>query len=150
MKQNHGRRRPSMEALQKKQAAILEKYGWMVHYVFDDDEFPNRTNYHTHGISDNFNHPDLQICLPIQPEVAHGLFEAAINNIKKGLVYDANIEYDNILAGGFKVKFMETQDGSRKVLRMLIPDENGGYDAPYYKEQLNTDCIIEQSRRRHH
>ena len=148
MNHHHGRRRPSLEDLQRKQAAMLEKYGWMVHYVFDDDESPNRTNYHTHGIADNFNHPDLQICLPIQPEVAHGLFEAAIDNIKKGVAYTANIEYDNILAGGFKVKFMETQDGSRKVLRMLIPDENGKYEAPFYKEQLNVRPNHHQAQRR--
>jgi Domain of unknown function (DUF4262) len=149
MKQNYGQGRNTEEALLRKQEAMLKENGWVAHFVFDDGDFPNRTNYHTHGLADNFQHADLQICLHIQPKIAHGLFAAAVKNIKNGVVYQAGKEYDQILTGGFTVKFIEVQETDRTLLRMLIPDENGKYDAPFYREQLDTRQNSQQRRQRH-
>jgi uncharacterized protein DUF4262 len=148
MQQRRHGRRSSLDALASKQEKMLKEYGWVAHFVSGDNEFPNGTNYHTHGLDASFNHLDLQICLPIRPEVAHSFFEAAVNNIKNGAIYEPGIEYDKILDGGFKVKFIEVLHGDRKLLRMVIPDEHGKYEAPFYREQLNISPATQQLRHR--
>lgn len=148
MKQYNSRKQSSLDDLSREHRKMMEEYGWTAHFVVDDKDFPNRTNYHTHGLDVSFNHPDIQICLPIRPEIAHRLFEAAINHIKAGVFYESGKEYDKILDGGFKVKFIEVLDGDRKLIRMLLPDENGKYEAPLYREQLDTTQVALQLKHR--
>jgi hypothetical protein len=116
----------------------LREYGWFAHFVNGDRTCPNQTNYHTHGLVEKYHHPDLQICIPIQPSVAHSLFHAAVARIREGFVYEPNKSYDNVLAGGLSVKIIEVEEGNRSLLRIVLPDANGRYDAPLYKEQLRT------------
>ena len=148
MTQYRRRRRSPLDALARQHEKMMEEHGWMAHFVIDDKDFPNGTNYHTHGLDSSFSHPDLQICLPIRPEVAHGLFETAVNNIKNGASYEPGKEYGNILKDDFKIKFIEVVVDDHKLLRMVLPDENGKYEAPFYREQLNISSTTQQLKHR--
>lgn len=114
----------------------LKKYGWLAHFVLDDTNTPNNTNYHTHGLAEQFGHPDLQICLPLRPEIAHSVMTKIINKIKEGKRFEPGIEYDGLLAGGYKLQFIAAEEGDRKVLRVVFPNTEGNYKGAMYKAQF--------------
>jgi len=136
MQRDHFAGNDPFENMRNKHKEYLEKYGWVAHYVIEDSAYPNGINYHTHGLVENYHHSDLQICLPLRQEHAHAIFEAAIERIKEGFVFRAGQSYNNILGGGFAISFMEVETDGLALLRMLLPDANGGYESPSYKEQL--------------
>lgn len=113
----------------EKQRANMEKYGWIAHFITDHDPTsPTGVNVHTHGLVENFNHPDLQVVLPIPPQVAHGLLCAAIDQIKAGTRFHAGQQYDKICGNDYKITFVQAIEGDRAVLRMILPTPNGSLD----------------------
>jgi len=124
-----------MEELKKIEADCIKKFGWYAHLVTNDDKCPSGVNGHTHNVKEAYGHKDLQICLPIQPEILNGLLTTVVDEIKKGKKFESGVEYDNIFSGGFKAKFLDAFECGRPVLRLLIPDKNGKYEGKY-AEQL--------------
>lgn len=100
---------------------MMQKHGWYVHFVAPDDG-PTGANYHTHGLQESFEHPDLQIVLNIPEKVAHNLFHNAVDRIKAGEKFQAGQRAGQICGGGYEVKFVEAHEGDRTVLRMILPD----------------------------
>ncbi|PSK88136.1 uncharacterized protein DUF4262 [Taibaiella chishuiensis] len=105
---------------------MMFRYGWYIHFVFDDEDFPYGINFHTHGIEDSFAHPDLQICFPIPQEMAHLIFNAIVGEIKKGFVFKAGRRYADIIGGGLSLNFIPVRECGRPLLRIIFTDENGG------------------------
>jgi hypothetical protein len=149
MNQEKDKSKNALDKIKEKQERALREHGWYAHFVNGDLEYPNQTNYHTHGILEKFQHPDLQICIPIQPALAHSLFHAIVARIQEGFIYEPNKSYDNVLAGGFLVKTIEVKDDNRSLLRIIIPDANGRFDTSLYKEQLKTHEDQSPRRKRH-
>ena len=118
----------AISAFQRQQMEMLAKYGWFAHYVSDDPDAPMGVNFHTHGMDETFDHPDLQIVFPIDPKIAHSLFWEAINQIKSGKKFRDGDVVDKIVGNGFSVKFVEAQENERTVLRMILPDKYGNLD----------------------
>lgn len=104
----------------------VEKHGWYVHYVTsDDDESPTGTNIHTHGIRETFNHPDLQIVIPLPQEVVMSVLHVAVNRIKEGESFSEGMRRSNILAGDYDVTFIKAKENGREVIRIVLPDADG-------------------------
>ena len=122
------------DAIIRLQIESIDLYGWVVHYVYDDKMCPAKVNIHTHHVQESFGHKDIQVCLNLKPELVHRLLVNIVNNIKTGVKYEPGKKYGNIV-DNFKLEFIEATESGRKVLRLLIPDENGGYSGPY-AEQL--------------
>lgn len=117
-----------VEAVQERQRANLDKYGWVAHFITDyDSSSPTGCNIHTHGLVENFNHPDLQVVLPIPHQVAHSILVSAIDLIREGVRFQAGQQYDKI-CGGYKVTFIQAIEGDRAVLRIILPTPNGSLD----------------------
>jgi hypothetical protein len=121
---------------------MLQKYGWFVHYVPGDDPLP--LNAHTHGVKENFNHPDIQIVLPIDTKVLHGVFVSVLDNIRENAVtYEAGKQYDDVLMR-FPVQFKKAIECEREVLRLILPDPNGFFpdhpmcDENYREQDIDT------------
>jgi hypothetical protein len=146
MKQENDKSKSLIDKINEKHQKALREHGWVAHFVNGDASYPNQTNYHTHGLYEKYHHLDLQICIPLQPSQAHSLFHAIVARIQEGFVYEPNKSYDNVLAGGISVKTIEVKEDNRSLLRIVLPDANGRYDAPLYKEQLKTH--EDQSTRR--
>jgi len=125
-----------MDKLVKWHKEMLDEHGWYLHYVPNDTQAPNDTNCHTHGLFENFGHPDLQICFPLHPDLAHQIIATIVSEIKKGARFEQDRTYLGILENEYPIRFIQAVECGRKVLRALIPDEQGGYGAPMYKEQL--------------
>lgn len=116
------------------QTSCMIEYGWYMHYVFDDELSPFSVNIHTHGLLESFKHPDIQVCIPLPKEVVHTIFANIVSSIKDGtLVLEKNKYYDDVLAGGYKVKYIDAVENGRPVLRMILPDKAG------HLEQLDMD-----------
>lgn len=114
----------NFKKLKKQEKEMMDKYGWVVHFVFPSSEEDFFANYHTHGLKENFNHLDLQFVLPMERSLIHSLFHDIVDNIKDGVNYQEGKRYNNIIQR-FDVKFKKFKDGERQVLRLLLPDENG-------------------------
>ena len=107
---------------------LLEKFGWYVHFVIDDDDYPYNVNYHTHGLADSWDHLDLQIVLNVGPEMAYGIFKTVIDLVKAGHKFADGEISKEVLQNEYGVKFFSTIEMGRPVLRLIIPDEDGNTD----------------------
>ena len=112
--------------LLKKEQEALQKYGWLVHVVESDDSTSNNFNAHTHGFVDSYNHPDIQITLTMPPAQIMRIFNVIHYRIKDGGIrfQDGEIS-DQILANGYKVKFIKKDESGRPVLSVILPDPQG-------------------------
>lgn len=112
------------EMFEERERKNIEEYGWLVHFVSDEPGCPFRMNIHTHGLLENFNHTDLQICAPIGPEIAHGILINLVDLIKKGITFEPRKEYsgEDIIECPYSIYFAEAEECGRLVLRLIIPD----------------------------
>ena len=126
-----------MEATLLKEASKLEKFGWIIHYVLNE----GISDFHTHGLEENFNHIDLQIYFPSAPKTAQGILNVVVDRIKAGEKFESGNEYEDLLIG-YKVLFRCAKESDRTVLRLILPNVDGKYDsAPVYKAQF--DGLVE-------
>lgn len=119
-----------MEQLHEQQDRMMGQYGFYCHYVFGSPDEPNKVNIHTHGVLESFQHPDLQMVLPLPQKVALNIFHNIVDRIKEGEVFIPN----SIVYGVIKtlpVKFMAAQEGDRDVLRIIFPDKQGIIEQEY-------------------
>lgn len=118
------------EALEKMQEESIKKYGWYIHFVFNDKMCPSGVNVHTHYLEESFDHKDIQICINLKPELIHMILANIVQKIKEGVKYEPGKKYAGIVEG-FKLEFIDAIENGRRVLRLLIPDENGKYEGVY-------------------
>ncbi len=114
--------------VKRKQKKSLKKYGWYSHYIKDDSDCPYDVNYHTHGVKNNFDHPDFQIVFPIDVQISHNILFDIIDRVKKGKKFKVGVSYKGILTNNYKLKFIKAQESERDVLRLIFPDEAGNLD----------------------
>jgi hypothetical protein len=115
----------------------IKKYGWYAHYVFDETDCPFGTNIHTHGIKENFGHLDLQVCIAIPQQIAHGILWAAFRLIESGETLKPGKEYDYVLTG-YKVKAILAREGERDVIRIVLPAKDGTYTGQFAEQLKKT------------
>lgn len=129
-----------LNALNKKTDKLLNEHGWFFHYVPLENGI---ANIHTHGLLENFNHQDIQIVLMLSQDVAQGVLNTLVDNIKGGYEYKAG-KHSNVLQG-FDVECKEFAEGGRTVVRVALPDPRGhfpgddGCSAPYNSQYEELD-----------
>lgn len=109
---------------------MLKRHGWYAHYVFDDKEYPYTTNIHTHGLTSKYEHLDLQICFPLQQELAHAILTDIAGEIRNGKKFRPGIKYPDIIRD-FDIEFAEARESGRVVLRIIFPDKYGSLRGEY-------------------
>lgn len=112
----------------------MEKHGWFAHYVFDDPATPYGVNAHTHGLPMTFKHPDIQIVMPLPPELVHCVFSSAIELIKGGVRFEHLSPSHAGILKSYLVRFIKAQESGRDVLRMILPDKHGCIYPPHMDE----------------
>jgi len=118
---------------------LIKEYGRASHYV-TLDQYHN--NFHTHGLLENYDHPDLQITLPLDMNSSQGIAIRIIADIKEGKFFEVGQKYYGYLKEGYPIEFKEFVECDRPVLRVLLCDQNKkmpsekGCDK-YYKKQLD-------------
>lgn len=111
-----------IEATLKWQAEASKKFGWYAHFVCDMDN--GLSNMHTHGLTEKYGHPDLQIVVPLSPECGHGIFWNVVRRIEVGEKFEPGTRYDGILQN-MKVMFTPARECGRALLRIVLPDKHG-------------------------
>lgn len=117
----------ALDAHDKWAEECMERYGFYTHFVFDDDfdNSPSGVNLHTHGLPESCGHPDFQITVPLNPEVANGIFHNLYSRVRDGERFLAGDIVRNILGNDLEITFMEAEECDRPVLRVILPDPAG-------------------------
>lgn len=130
-------------ALEEKQKKLLKNPGWYAHYVPGSPDVPFGMNVHTHGLKENFKHPDLQICIGMDQHTCHHILTNAVNEIKKGKKFEAGEKYDELIESSpaykdlkLKVLFLEAEECGRKVLRLIFPEKDGSFRGKMASTQM--------------
>jgi hypothetical protein len=133
----------TFDDLKAKEVEMTEKYGFFSHYVSD----PNckYVNYHTHGFRKTWEHDDLQIVIPLPPNIANNLFWTFADRVKAGERFAAGARVDKIVHG-HQVILKKAKEGDRDVLRIILPDKNGRFPEDpgvdhYFGKQETADLI---------
>jgi hypothetical protein len=132
-------------------AACIKEHGWYAHHVFPDDGpgdmglepgLPREFfNTHTHGFTEKFGVPDVQIVLPLKFALAQGVLHAMARRYSEGEPIAGGVPVCRVLAN-FPVILVPARDGNRPVHRIVIPDPQGRFwddpkCEPIYKAQVN-------------
>jgi len=115
------------------EAEQIEKHGWYIHFV-GDEQSATRTNIHTHGLPAKYGHLDLQLVVPLPPKVARGVFWSVVDKIAAGTVFSPGDRASEIVKG-YDVKFVKAQECGRDLLRIILPDKDGGLDRGSFKQE---------------
>ena len=117
----------ALDAHDKWAVECMAKYGFYIHFVFDNDfdNSPSGVNLHTHGISESKNHHDFQITVPLDPEVVSGIFHNLYDRVSDGEVFAAGDIVHDILGNDLEITFIEAEECGRTVLRVILPDPAG-------------------------
>lgn len=113
----------AFERLRKIEAEKIAEYGWLIHVV-SDTTAAMKVNIHTHGIAENFGHPDLQILVPMSNNQIHSFFNEIVNRIKAGDRFSDGDEIPDME----KIRAVAATESGRTVIRFIFPDENGSVD----------------------
>jgi len=124
-----------IESVLTKQNELMKKYGWVMHFVIPDEQYPFKVNIHTHGFPEKFNQPNMQICAPISPGTAQGIMNTIVKRLQKEVVFKANKQYKDIIER-FPVLIRSAREDERVVLRIVLPDKNGSFDTQFSKSQI--------------
>lgn len=107
------------------EAKALMEYGFFMHYVTDHDpQSPSGFNCHTHGL-DLIGGFDLQITIPLKPEIASSIFHDLAARTKSGRKFSDGEILDDVLSGGYKCRLVLAEECERPVLRIILPDPKG-------------------------
>ena len=126
----------------RQQEEMIKKYGFVIHNVFPSEEDEDILySIHTHGLKENFNHMDLEVVLPMNPNIVAGIFHGMVDSIKDGETFEDKSTSDRVIQN-FDVQLVRVNDGARDLLRIVLPDENGKFPcdkdcADIYKNQLD-------------
>lgn len=117
--------------------SALDKYGFYVHFVSEDDSSPTGFNTHTHGLQSFDDHLDFQIVFPLPANVAHGVISNIAKRVKEGERFLSGQYVSEVVGGGLDVKLIEALESDRKVLRIILPDSNGNLEPSEINESFS-------------
>lgn len=100
--------------------------GWVVDLVGGHDDMPFGMDLHTHGLLENYNHPDLQLVLPLDRKLMNSIIRTCVDMVKDGTKFEPGKPYSKIVKG-MDVGFAEAVEDDRMVLRLIFPDKNGNW-----------------------
>ena len=121
---------------QRREQAMLDKYGWVAHLVGEDTDSPTGFNAHTHGLSDRYNHLDFQLIYPLPPEKAHAILKDFADRVKGGETFTEGQEVEKIIKN-YSVRLELAEEGERPVLRIILPGPDGILDRTKMTEPYN-------------
>ena len=64
------------------------------------------------------------------------ILHTIVDKIKSGEYFKTDVEYPDILADNYKVKFIKAIECRREILRVILPDVNHQFDSPGYIDQF--------------
>jgi hypothetical protein len=125
----------------------MKRHGWICHFVTDDESSPTGLNLHTHGLQENYQHPDFQIVVLLPEKVGHSILIALADRVKAGEKFQDRQKVDEIIQR-FPVKLIDAVECGRPVLRVILPDPRGKLDLgeigdPYARQYDKRGEVVE-------
>lgn len=107
---------------------------WIIHFVVNgaecdvcrkvEDYFPEfLCNAHTHGL-ERYGHLDFQIVLAMDHQITGTILNELGLRVQAGEKFNSGDVLSDALKGPYDVRLVEMDEGDRKVLRVVLPDEN--------------------------
>ena len=133
----------------KKRKEYLDKFGYFIDCVISEKgEKIFLLNCHTHVLIKSRKHIESQVLLPDcggtqeTQKMGMSIIHRCVDKIDAREEIKEDILYNDILGGGYNVKFLKFNIDRKEVLRILLPDENNLLPNdkrcnPMYKYQLN-------------
>lgn len=133
---------------EKSEQEYLKSPGWYAHLIGDDNDSPTGFNYHTHGFDITADHLDIQIVLPLPPDVCQLFSTSFYHRIKREEKFEPGEVCSDILESNkgkpLDVMFIEVTECDRPVLRVIFPDREGHLLAKDVTEEY-TDFALQWS-----
>ena len=126
----------ALARIQQRDAALIAQYGWVAHAI------TTLPLIHTHGLPENFWHPDLEIRLAVSSQTRYDLLAVLVNAVKSGRRFVAGQEDTTVFF--VPIRFIAREESGRVVLRALFPDPDGHFPGdpgcpPEWADQLIQD-----------
>jgi Domain of unknown function (DUF4262) len=128
-----------MDEMRNQENQWLKERGWFAHIVPYQYPF---ADIHTHGLSENFHHTDIQLVLMFDKATIQKTLDIIVDYIQAGNVIHDGDEIEGLFKCPVRfVKTVDVTDG-RPLLRLILPDAKGRFpedetcDFPY-REQLS-------------
>lgn len=115
----------NLEKIQKHEAEALERDGFYIHYVMEET-----ANSHTHGLTESFGHPEIEINLSIHPDSVLVIMHKVVDLIKSG----QSFSHGHVLESFFEDKFDAMFYSSPHGLRLIICDSTGCLNPNHMEE----------------
>jgi DNA segregation ATPase FtsK/SpoIIIE-like protein len=111
-------------AVRRREERQIAKYGFFVHYVFDESDMPWGVDIHSHGVLESFGHADFQIVAGLPPDLATEILTNLVDEVKEGRKFAAGTTASGIIRR-FDVGFAVAAGEGRELLRVIVPDTEG-------------------------
>ena len=135
---------------------MMKKADWIIHYVSNSvrcvtcvapktELIPGSANIHTHGM-EKYKHLDFQLVLNLDMQTAGYILNTLGERVRDGERFK-NGDYVKGIFLDCDVRLETFREDGRKVLRVIIPDQNNIFpDEPscnkmYQIQMINTDDL---------
>lgn len=125
------------EEYKKKEDELFEKYGFIIHGVIEDKDHPFGVNFHTHGLPESFDHPDFQICFPLDMKMACEIIHNLVYYIREEDAHYTTGQIVSDIIEPFNITFISVIENEDLLLRIIFPDEKGCL----IKEEINPEYL---------
>ena len=119
-----------------------QKVDWIIHYTIDDSFINYACNAHTHGM-EKYNHPDFQVVLHLGSKEVCRILNTLGLRVQAGETFKNGDAVKGIYED-CDVRLIEFEETGRKVLRVVIPDQNNQFPEedgcawPYTNQKFET------------
>lgn len=113
------------EKLRQQGALCMLEHGYYVHYVFDGMEDSEFVDIHTHGLTESFGLPEMQLVIPLEGNIAYGVLEDAVRSAKENPFVPGEIRYGIVRGMAIAVALIPDFSPDELILRIILPDAKG-------------------------
>lgn len=107
----------------------VDAFGWHCLSVSPCEGEAGESFTYTIGLVETFDHPEIMI-FGLGNKVSHGILSNCVEMIRKGVAFQADIDYPGVIGAGYKVVF-------KKVLPEFLPEYFGAASRFYGDKPFN-------------
>ena len=138
----HDEKQP--EDMVKWEDSMIEQYGFYIHYVPDTEN--EYVDCHTHGLTQSFDHPELQIVLSIPAAVVVSIMHDIVDMIRDGRKLEDGDLLDKIIESSPVLLAKMKDKDAQEYFRIVLPDKNWKLPtdescASGFKKQMEEDLV---------
>ena len=98
----------SKDAVISKMKSDVQTFGWHCLSVHPREGEAGESFTYTIGLAESFGHPEIML-FGLGKKTAHGILSDCVDKIRSGTRFLPNVEYADVIGGGYKVLFREVR-----------------------------------------